>query len=51
MRNLYADGVIGPQGNPDLKEESTIAVEIGTDVYASPGLTLGGAFFTTISMV
>jgi outer membrane receptor protein involved in Fe transport len=45
MRNLYADGVIGPQGNPDLKEESTIAVEIGTDVYASPGLTLGGAFF------
>ncbi len=45
MRNLYADGVIGPQGNPDLKEESTIAVEIGSYVYANPRLTLGGAFF------
>jgi outer membrane receptor protein involved in Fe transport len=45
MRNLFADGVIGPQGNPDLKEESTIAVEIGSNVYANPGLTIGGAFF------
>ena len=45
MRNLYADGVIGPQGNPDLKEESTIAVEIGSKVFANSRLTLGGAFF------
>lgn len=29
MRNLYANGVIGPQGNPNLKEEKTINYELG----------------------
>ena len=29
MRNLYADGVIGPEGNPDLKEEKAYNFELG----------------------
>ncbi len=29
MRNLYATGVIGPEGNPDLKEEKAYNYEIG----------------------
>jgi outer membrane receptor for ferrienterochelin and colicin len=45
MRNLYADGVVGPIGNPDLKEESTINVEAGTNIIAQPKLQFGGAFF------
>ncbi len=45
MRNLYADGVIGPQGNPDLKEERTINYEVGTTLNAGDRWTLGGAFF------
>jgi outer membrane receptor protein involved in Fe transport len=30
MRNLYADGIIGPKGNPDLEEERTDNYEVGT---------------------
>jgi outer membrane cobalamin receptor len=45
MRNLYADGVVGPLGNPDLKEESTINYEAGASVVVSPKVELGGAFF------
>jgi outer membrane receptor for ferrienterochelin and colicin len=45
MRNLYADGVVGPIGNPDLEEESAIKVEVGSDVIVSPKFHLGGAFF------
>ncbi len=45
MRNLYADGIIGPLGNPDLKEERTISVEIGTTVDVNERLKLSGSFF------
>jgi outer membrane receptor protein involved in Fe transport len=45
MRNLYADGVVGPLGNPDLEEESTISVEIGSSVDVNNKLKLGGSFF------
>ena len=29
MRNLYADGVVGPAGNPDLEEEESRNYELG----------------------
>ncbi len=45
MRNLYSDGVVGPIGNPDLKEESTINLEAGTNVTVNPKLQFGGAYF------
>jgi outer membrane receptor protein involved in Fe transport len=45
MRNLYADGIIGPMGNPDLEEESNISVEVGSSFDASERLKLGGSFF------
>lgn len=45
MRNLYSDGVVGPIGNPDLKEESTINIEAGTNVIVNSKLQLGGAYF------
>ena len=45
MRNLYSDGVVGPLGNPDLKEESTINLETGTNIAVSPKVQLAGAYF------
>jgi outer membrane receptor protein involved in Fe transport len=45
MRNLYADGVIGPQGNPDLDEERTYAYELGGKWQANTVATLEGALF------
>lgn len=45
MRNLYADGVVGPLGNPDLKEESAINLEIGSTLIVNPTLQVGGALF------
>ena len=45
MRNLYADGVVGPIGNPDLEEESAIKVEVGSNIIVNPRFHLGGAFF------
>jgi outer membrane cobalamin receptor len=45
MRNLYSDGVVGPIGNPDLKQESTINLEAGTNVTVNPKLQFGGAYF------
>jgi outer membrane receptor protein involved in Fe transport len=45
MRNLYSDGVVGPLGNPDLKEESTINLEAGTNITVSPKMQIGGAYF------
>jgi outer membrane receptor protein involved in Fe transport len=30
MRNLYSEGIIGPQGNPNLKEERSDNYEVGT---------------------
>jgi outer membrane receptor protein involved in Fe transport len=45
MRNLYSDGVVGPVGNPDLKEESSINLEAGTNATVSPKMQVGGAYF------
>jgi outer membrane cobalamin receptor len=45
MRNLYSDGVVGPLGNPDLKEESTINLETGTNIAVNSKVQLGGAYF------
>jgi outer membrane receptor protein involved in Fe transport len=45
MRNLYSDGVVGPIGNPDLKEESTINLEAGTNITVNPKLQFVGAYF------
>ncbi len=45
MRNLYSDGVVGPLGNPDLKEESTINVEAGANITLNPKMQIGGAYF------
>lgn len=45
MRNLYADGVVGPLGNPDLEEESTISVEVGSSFDVNDKVKLGGSFF------
>jgi outer membrane receptor protein involved in Fe transport len=45
MRNLYSDGVVGPIGNPDLKEERTINLEAGTNVTVNPKLQFGAAYF------
>lgn len=45
MRNLYSDGVVGPVGNPDLMEESTLNVEAGTNIAVNSKLRLGGAYF------
>ncbi len=45
MRNLYAAGVIGPAGNPDLKEERTDNYELGTTWKVSKKVTLQAALF------
>ncbi len=45
MRNLYADGVIGPMGNPDLKEEKSIGYEFGGQWRICSDATLEGALF------
>jgi outer membrane receptor protein involved in Fe transport len=49
MRNLYAAGVIGPTGNPDLQEESTINFEGGTSLTTDYGWRFGGALFYSAS--
>jgi iron complex outermembrane receptor protein/outer membrane receptor for ferrienterochelin and colicins len=45
MRNLYAEGVVGPQGNPDLKEEKADKYEVGGAWTVSPALRLESAVF------
>ena len=45
MRNLYADGVIGPQGDPNLKEERTTSYEMGGKWRLNTAVTLEGALF------
>lgn len=45
MRNLYADGVIGPLGNPDLDEERTYAYELGSKWRVNTVVNLEGALF------
>jgi outer membrane receptor protein involved in Fe transport len=45
MRNLYADGAIGPQGNPDMREEKTYSFEFGGKQVLNPKLTFEEALF------
>lgn len=45
MRNLYADGVVGPVGDPNLKAEKADKYEAGGTWQATSTLTLEGAVF------
>lgn len=45
MRNLYADGVIGPKGDPDMKEEKTVNWELGGQWWITETFSLEGALF------
>jgi iron complex outermembrane receptor protein/outer membrane receptor for ferrienterochelin and colicins len=45
MRNLYSTGIVGPKGNPDLKEESSINYEVGTKWKVTDTILLESAFF------
>ncbi|MCK4547172.1 MAG: TonB-dependent receptor, partial [Candidatus Eisenbacteria sp.] len=45
MRNLYASGVIGPEGDPDLEEMSTINYELGGTCEVAEDVTAGAALF------
>jgi iron complex outermembrane receptor protein/outer membrane receptor for ferrienterochelin and colicins len=45
MRNLYADGVLGPEGNPDLKEEKALNYEAGVTWVLMDGVEADGAVF------
>lgn len=45
MRNLYADGVIGPKGDPDMKEEKTISYELGSQWWINEKLKFEGSLF------
>lgn len=45
MRNLYADGIIGPAGNPDLKEEKAYTYEVGCSWTITPEITMDAALF------
>ncbi|MBU4317211.1 MAG: TonB-dependent receptor [Proteobacteria bacterium] len=45
MRNLYADGVLGPEGNPDLKEEKALNYEAGATWAVRENIEVNGAVF------
>ncbi|MBU4053180.1 MAG: TonB-dependent receptor [Proteobacteria bacterium] len=45
MRNLYADGVLGPEGNPDLKEEKALNYEAGATWAVRENIEVDGAVF------
>jgi outer membrane receptor protein involved in Fe transport len=45
MRNLYADGIIGPQGDPDLEEERSYSYELGGNWLINDNVTLKSALF------
>jgi outer membrane receptor protein involved in Fe transport len=45
MRNLYATGVIGPQGDPNLKEERTHNYELGCSWLITNQVRLDAALF------
>ncbi|MEA5113662.1 MAG: TonB-dependent receptor [Geobacteraceae bacterium] len=45
MRNLYSTGVIGPLGDPDLKEERSINYELGSSWAISEKVFFDTAFF------
>lgn len=45
MRNLYANGVIGPMGDPDMEEEKNISYEFGSQWWVNEKVTFQGALF------
>jgi outer membrane receptor protein involved in Fe transport len=45
MRNLYASGVLGPQGDPDLKEQRSYNYELGSTWKLDEKTSLDGALF------
>lgn len=45
MRNLYANGVIGPKGDPDMKEEKAIIYEFGSQWWVNENLNFEGSLF------
>jgi outer membrane receptor protein involved in Fe transport len=45
MRNLYANGVIGPKGDPNMKEEKTIIYEFGSQWWINENLQFEGSLF------
>jgi outer membrane receptor protein involved in Fe transport len=45
MRNLYADGTIGPLGDPNLDEERANSYELGSNWLINENVTLKSALF------
>ena len=45
MRNLYADGIIGPEGNPDLKEEKAYNYDLGLASSIHPKIQVEATVF------
>ncbi len=45
MRNLYADGTIGPLGDPDLEPERAYSYEVGSNWLVNENITLMSALF------
>jgi len=45
MKNLYANGVIGPQGDPGMKEEKTNSYEFGSQLRINDRVKVEGAIF------
>ncbi|RJP95312.1 MAG: TonB-dependent receptor [Desulfobacteraceae bacterium] len=45
MRNLYADGVVGPVGDPNLKAEKADKYELGGTWQATSNILFDGAVF------
>ena len=48
MRNLYATGVIGPLGNPNLKEEKSLNYELGSTWAITEKIIADGALFYNV---
>ncbi len=45
MRNLYSTGVVGPSGNPDLEEESSVNYEVGSKWQLADKVIFSAAVF------
>ncbi|MBI9092697.1 MAG: TonB-dependent receptor [Desulfobacterium sp.] len=45
MKNLYANGVIGPQGDPHMEKEKTNSYEFGSQLWINDIVKFEGAIF------
>jgi len=45
MRNLYNSGVLGPQGDPNLKPQKSVNYDVGGNLIFNPKLWVDGALF------